>query len=339
MAAVELAPGELAGVRPSGGHGALWWVARRLAFCVVVIFLVTVIVFAATQALPADPAKAILGRQAANPAVLAAMREQLGLNQSLLGQYTGWLGRLLHGDLGVSLAAHVPVSELIGYRLVNSLALIALAALISVPASILLGAITAVRRDRMFDRLSLAAGMVLTSAPDFVVGMLLAMLLGTTVFTVLPAVALIPQGDSPFAHLDALALPVLALVLGVVAYLYRLVRAAMIDVLESDYVQMARLKGLPTRLVLRRHALPNAMVPAIQASALVFGYLVSGTIVIEVVFRFPGLGTALSDAINNRDLPTAQAISIVYALAIVLSNLAADMLTVLATPRLRAAGR
>lgn len=310
---------------------------RRLGFGVVVVFLVSVIVFGATQALPADPARAILGRQAANPAVLAALRAQLGLNRPLLAQYGDWLTRLVHGDLGTSLAAHIPVSELIGDRLVNSLVLLALAAAVSVPASILLGAVTAVRRDRMFDRASLAFGLVLTSVPDFVVGMVLAIVFGTTVFTVLPAVALIPSGDSPLAHLDALALPVITLALGVVSYLYRLVRAAMIDVLESDYVQMAHLKGLPMRLVMRRHALPNALVPTIQASALVFAYLVSGTIVIEVVFRFPGLGTALSDAINNRDMPTVQAIALIYALAVVVCNLLADVLTVLVTPRLRTA--
>jgi peptide/nickel transport system permease protein len=165
--------------------------------------------------------------------------------------------------------------------------------------------------------------------------MVLIILLSTTVFHQLPAVSLIPDGDFPLKHPKELVLPVVTLVIATVPYLYRLVRASMMDVLASDYIQMARLKGVPTSLVVRRHALPNALVPTIQASALVMAYLLGGTVVIEYLFRYPGLGSSLSEAISNRDLPVIQAIVLIFATGVVLLNLLADILTVLVTPRLR----
>lgn len=336
VAASAAVPAAAGTVRRRGGLG--WWIVRRLAAGVVVVLLVSVVVFAATQALPADPAEAILGR-GATPDRIAALRAELGLERGLVQQYLDWIGGLLGADLGRSLAANVPVGELIGDRLVNSLVLLGLAGMISLPLAVLLGALSAVRRDGIADRLGLGVSLVLTAVPDFVIGMTLVMVFATSVLTILPAVALIPAGSSPLAHPDTLVLPVATLVLAVVPYLYRLVRASMIDVLESDYAQMARMKGMPRGVVMRRHALPNALVPTIQASALVLGYLLSGTILVEYVFRYPGLGSALADAISSRDLPVIQAITLIYAVAVVAFNLLADVLTVLVTPKLRTAGR
>jgi len=168
-----------------------------------------------------------------------------------------------------------------------------------------------------------------------VIAMLLVVVLSTTVLHVLPAVAVIPPGSSPFLHPLEMALPVLTLILAVVPYLYRLVRATMIDVLESEYVAMARLKGVPERTVIWRHAIPNALIPVTQAAAVVLAYLLGGIVVVEFIFGFPGLGTLLTDAVGQRDLPVIQAVTLVIAAGVVLFNLAADLLTVLLTPRLR----
>ena len=212
-------------------------------------------------------------------------------------------------------------------------------AVIAIPLSILLGAATAMRRDGLLDRGTLLAALALTAMPEFVVGMLLVILLGTVVFPVLPAVALLPPGANPLAHPQELALPVITLVLAVVPYLYRLVRATMIDVLESEYVTMARMKGMPARIVLLRHALPNALIPVTQASAVIMSYLLGGIVVVEYVFRYPGLGTLLTEAIDSRDIPVIEAVTIALAAGVVLFNLLADILTVALTPKLRTGGR
>jgi peptide/nickel transport system permease protein len=312
-------------------HG---WVLWRLAAGVLILFAVSVLVFAATQALPGDPARAILGREA-TPERLSAVRAQLRLDEPLVSQYGRWAGGVLKGDFGTSLAAQVPVTELLGRRLGSSLALLAVAVAIALPLSLLLGTLMGLRRDGLFDKTFMLAGILLVALPEFVIGMALVMLLATTVFTLLPAVALIPAGDSPFAHPRQLVLPVLTLVLATVPYLSRLLRGSMIDVLESEYVHMARLKGMPERIIVLRHALPNAVAPTLQASALVLAYLLSGIVVVEYLFRYPGLGGALTDAVGNRDLPVIQAITLIFAAGIVGFNLVADVLTVYVTPRLR----
>ena len=299
-----------------------------------VVFAASLLVFFATQALPGDPAEAILGRQA-TPESLAHLRASLGLDQPVPIQYFEWVMSLATGDLGLSLSSQTPVSSVLGPALTNSLSLLFMSAVISVPLSIALGVMTAVRRDGLIDRGSMVGSLVLTAMPEFVIAMLLVVILSTTVLHVLPAVAVIPPGSSPFLHPLEMALPVLTLILAVVPYLYRLVRATMIDVLESEYVAMARLKGVPERTVIWRHAIPNALIPVTQAAAVVLAYLLGGIVVVEFIFGFPGLGTLLTDAVGQRDLPVIQAVTLVIAVGVVLFNLLADLLTVLLTPRLR----
>jgi peptide/nickel transport system permease protein len=323
----------------AAGFSGHLWILRRLAFGLVVLLVVSVVVFAATQALPSDPARAILGRDA-TPQSLANLRAQLGLDEPVVSQYFDWLGGILSGDLGTSLAAQQPVSELMSDRFFNSLSLVFISAAIAIPLSLLLGAITATRRDGLLDRFVLLMSLGLTALPEFVVGMILVILFATTVFTILPAVAAIPPGATPFEYPAEIALPVATLVLAVLPYLYRLVRGSMIDVLESDYVAMARLKGMPERIVTVRHVLPNALIPVIQGSALMMVWMLSGIVVVEFLFRFPGLGSLLTDAITNRDLPVVQAVVLTFAAAVVIFNLVADIITVYVTPKLRtAAGR
>jgi peptide/nickel transport system permease protein len=217
----------------------------------------------------------------------------------------------------------------------NSLWLLFLTAVISLPLSVFLGTLTAIRRDRLLDRSLLMISLGLTALPEFVVAMTLVILFSTTVLQVLPAVALFPPGESPILHPAEMVLPVLTLVLVVVPYLYRQVRATMIDVLESEYVTMARLKGVPESVVSRRHALPNALIPMVQASALILTYLLGGIVTVEYIFSYPGLGRLLIDAITNRDLPVIESVVLVFASGVVLFNLTADVLTIYLTPKLR----
>ena len=310
------------------------FIVRRLLLGLLTLFLVSLVVFAATQALPGDPARAILGR-GATPESLTALREQLNLNRSIPYQYTDWLGGLLVGDAGTSLAATRPVTELLGDRLLNSAFLVLCAALVSIPISIAIGAYAALRRDGAFDVSSSLITLVLAALPEFVVGVALIVLLATTVSNLLPAVSSIPPGTAPWADLEGLVLPTLTLVLAVTPYVVRIMRASMVEVLESEYVEMARLKGLPERRVVWRHALPNALGPTFQVIALNLAYLAGGVIIVEFVFNFPGIGGALRDAVSTRDLPVVQAIAMVIAAVYVLTNLAADIATILVTPRLR----
>jgi peptide/nickel transport system permease protein len=291
-------------------------------------------VFAATQALPGDPAQAILGRSA-TPASLAALRRQLHLDQSVLQQYWAWVTGLLRGNLGTSLAAQEPVTTLLGPKLVNSGALVLVSAVASIPLSILLGCWAALRREKIADTLSSNLLLVLAALPEFVVAVVLVILFATTVFHVLPAISAIPPGSGPWDDVSGLILPALTLVIAVAPYVARIMRASMIEVLESDYVEMARLKGLPERTVLARHALPNALGPVFQVIALNLAYLAGGIVVVEYVFNYSGIGSALQDAVVNHDLPVVQALAMLIAAVYVVLNLLADVATIMVTPRLR----
>ena len=317
--------------RPSGVWG---FILRRLLLGIVVLILVSILVFLATQALPGDPARAILGRSA-TPASLAALRRQLHLDRPVIDQYWTWVTGLLHGNFGTSLAAQEPVSTLLAPKLVNSAVLVALAAVLSIPLSIAIGAYAALKREKSFDQASSNLLLALAALPEFVVGLVLVILFATTVTHVLPAVSTIPPGSRPWNNWLALILPTLALVIAVAPYVARIMRASMIEVLESDYVEMARLKGLPERTVLIRHALPNALGPVFQVIALNLAYLAGGIIFIEVVFNYTGIGGAIAEAVNNHDLPVIQALAILIAAVYVLLNLLADVATILVTPKLR----
>jgi peptide/nickel transport system permease protein len=313
--------------------GVAGFILRRLLLAVVVLFLVSILVFGATQAL-GDPARAILGRDS-SPARLAALQAQLNLNHPIVSQYWSWLTGLFHGDLGSSLAANEPVTKVIGPRLVNSGALVLLAAVISIPLSIAIGSWAALRREKLFDKLSSTLLLALAALPEFVVAVVLVILLSTTVFHWLPSISTIPPGSRPWDHLKGLILPTATLVVAVAPYVARIMRASMIEVLESDYVEMARLKGLPERTVLIRHALPNALGPVFQVIAINLAYLAGGIVVVEFVFNYTGIGGALQDAVTNHDIPLVQALARIIAGVYVVLNLLADVATILVTPRLR----
>ncbi|HUA46239.1 MAG TPA: ABC transporter permease [Solirubrobacteraceae bacterium] len=311
---------------------------KRIALGILTLFLVSVVVFAATQALPGNAATAILGRNA-TPARVAALSRQLHLNESAFAQYIHWLGDILKGNLGISAATQEPVTHYISGRLANSGFLVLVSAIVAIPLSIMLGVWMAVRRDKPADQALSVGTLGLAALPDFVIGILLVLLLGTNVTHIFPPVSLVPPGEHAWDVPKAVVLPALTLVLAVTPYISRIMRASMVEVLESDYVTMARLKGLPNRTVIWRHAVPNAIVPAIQVSALQLAYMAGGVVVVEYVFAYPGIGSALIDAVGNRDVPVVQALTLIIAAVYVVVNVGADVLTILVTPRLRTAGR
>jgi peptide/nickel transport system permease protein len=296
------------------------------------------VVFAATQALPGNAAVAILGRNA-TPARVAALTRQLHLNESAFTQYTHWLRNILHGNLGISAATQEPVTKYISSRIANSAFLVLVSAIVAIPLSIVLGVLMAMRRDKPLDHALSITTLALAALPEFVIGILLVLLLGTNVTHLLPAVSLIPPGEHAWNVPKEVIMPALTLILAVTPYISRIMRASMVEVLESDYVTMARLKGLPNRTVIWRHAVPNAIVPAIQVSALQLAYMAGGVVVVEYVFSYPGVGAALVDAVGNRDVPVVQALTLIIAAVYVVVNLGADLFTIVATPRLRTASR
>jgi len=317
----------------SNWRGLAQFIARRVALGLLTLFIVSIIVFAATQALPSDPATAMLGKEA-TPESVAALTEKLGLDRPLLTQYTSWLGGIVLLDPGESFNAQVPILTYIGDRVGNSLFLLVLATVVSVPLSLLLGAVQARRRDRGFDQVSSFLTLGLASIPEFVVGVALVILFATRGVQLFPAVTQIGF-DRPWQHMDQMVLPTLTLVLGALPYISRVTRAALIEVLESDYVEMARLKGAPERTVLWRHAMPNSLGPVFQVIALNVAYFAGGVIVVEYLFNYPGIGGALQASVRVRDIPVIQFLVMVLATVYVVTNLIADVATILVTPRLR----
>lgn len=313
----------------------IWiWVLGRLGACVVVLLGVSIIVFAATTILPGDPARLILGPQATQSQI-DAVQQELGLNRPPIEQYFSWLTSLLSGDFGTSFSSKQPVGEMILQRGGNTLALVVLSGSLAIVIALVLGVVGAVQRDRMSDRITQTVLIVITSLPEFVIGLFVLILLSTTVLRVFPAVPVIPSGETAWTHLDQLVLPVLTLVLTVTPYLARLQRGTMIEVLDSEYVRMARLKGVTEHRLVWRHALRNSWAPFIQGSSVTLIYLVGGVVTIEFLFAYPGLGSALTAAVLSRDLPSVQAIVIVFATAYVLLNVAADVLTLVVSPHAR----
>jgi peptide/nickel transport system permease protein len=318
--------------------GWLPWLGGRLLAGLATIFVVSLIVFLATQALPSDPARVILGPDATEESVLTLQR-QLGLDRPVIEQYGAWAGKIINGDFGTSLDSGVSAGSLLGARLGNTLALLVAVLGLAIPLSFAIGVALAVRRDSRADRTAMTGLILVKALPSFTVAIALILLLSTTVLPILPAVSLLDPELSPFAQPLFLILPTATLVLTVLPFLARLIRAGMIETLESEFVVAARLRGVPEQRVIWRHAVPNALVPVIQGIAMTTRMLLGGALIVEVVFSYPGIGNALNAAIEMRDIPMIQAITLTTAVGVVLVNLLADVATVLVTPKLRTAHR
>jgi len=311
----------------------LRFIARRLLLSVVTLFIVSLVVFVGVELLPGDLASAFLGREA-TPTRLESLRVELGLDRPALERYLNWLGDAIQGDLGMSLARKEPIAELIGLRLRNTLLLGLTAGLVGLPLALVLGIIAGLTRDRRPDLWISTVALILMTLPEFVTATFLILLFAIT-WSIFPAVTIVPA-DAPIKEmLPNIVLPVVALAFVMVAHNLRMVRTNVIDVMASEYVQMATLKGVPRARVVLRHALPNALLPTINLVALYIAWLVSGVVIIEQVFNYPGIGTMMIQAVHDRDIPLVQGVVLVIAGAYVVLNLGADMLTMVLNPRLR----
>ena len=308
-------------------------IAKRVAFGFITIIVISVLIAIGIEALPGDLAQAILG-QAATPENVAAFRRELGLDKPLLERYLSWLGNLLQGDMGTSLANKREISDLIVTRLGNTLFLAATAAIVAVPLAVTLGIIAALYRETWFDKTISMATLSAISFPEFFVGYILIVLLAVE-FRVFPSISNVSPGMPFWAKIYAIGLPALTLILVCIAHMMRMTRAAIINLLMSAYIEMAHLKGMKRARVIVHHALPNALSPIINVIVLNLAYLVVGVVIVEVVFVYPGLGQLLVDSVSKRDLPVVQASGLIFASCYVLLNLTADVLSIIANPRMR----
>jgi len=309
------------------------YLLRRMGFILLTLVLASLIIFAATQLLPGDVAQVMLGKFATEQA-LANLREDLGLDRPAYVQYFDWLGRFLKGDWGRSMVSRQPVRPLIAARIRNSAMLAVVALFFYVPFGILLGVIAALRRERFLDQIISGFSMAFVGLPEFVTGLLFisAFAFG---LELLPANSSIAP-DASFAEaLPFLILPAVTVSLTGLGYVTRMTRASTIDVLSTEYVRAADLKGLSHRHVLVRHVLRNSLLPTVTVVAMGIGYLIGGLIIVEAVFGYPGLGRLIVYGIQRRDVILVQACSMVVVMVYSLSNLAADILYSILNPRIR----
>jgi peptide/nickel transport system permease protein len=322
-------------VRPDKApHPVLRLLARRIPLGIVSVVVASIIVYWATLILPGDAASAILG-QTATPERLQALREQLGLDQPAIVAFWGWASGFLHGDFGTSLAQQRDVWDIVAPRLLNSAALVVVVAILSTIIGVAGGLLAARRPDRPFDTVVSTGALVASALPEFVVGVFVVLVFSVGAFHWFPAISALPPGTYIWQQPQKLVLPVLTLLIVVTPYVFRMVRAATIEALASDYSEVATLKGTTSRRLLVRHALPNALPPTIQVVGLNLLYLAGGIVMVETVFTYPGVGLTLVSAISSRDVPLVQFLVVLLAVFYVVVNITADVAVLLATPRKR----
>ncbi len=322
-------------------------ILQRLALGLLTLLIVSLMIFCAVELLPGDFAEAILG-QGATPEAVAAIRAQLHLDESMVSRYFNWLGRAVQGDFGISFARLnfasnfgnstnidlITVADQIWPRFKNTLFLASVAACIAVPLSLIIGILAALYRNSIFDRIANVVTLTWISSPEFFVAYILILFLAV-LNPILPSLSNIFEDMSFGERLKGTLLPALVLTLVVSAHMMRMTRAAIINLLASPYIEMARLKGISPIRVILLHALPNALAPIINVIALNLAYLITGVVVVEVVFVYPGVGQLFVDSVKIRDIPLVQACCLIFAAAYILLNLLADVMSILSNPRLR----
>ena len=305
----------------------------RALLSLLTLLIVSAVIFAIIEVLPGDVASRILGRDA-TPESLALLREKLHLNDPAVMRYLRWLGGILQGDFGNALTSSRPITEILAPRVANTVLLSLYAFLIYMPLALIPALIQAVRRDRPVDHVFSVITLVLLSTPDFLLGTLL--LIGFVItIPVLPAISLVDESSTAIQYLRAMTLPAVTLAIVMAVYAVRMLRDNLIEVLDSEYVRMAELKGLPARAVLLRHALPNALVPTLNVTAINLGYLIGGVVIVERIFSYPGFGRLLVDSLQLRDVPLIEATVLIAAAVYIGANFLADLGAILLNPRLR----
>ena len=308
-------------------------IAQRLGLGLITLWAASVLIFAGTELLPGDLASSIL-QNSATPESLAEMRKELGLDRPALVRYGEWLGNAAVGDFGHSLASHRDVVEEITPRLKNTLFLAAYAAIIAVPLAVALGLMAAIWQGGIYDRLVNLVTLLTISVPEYLVGYILIKYLSVRMEW-FSSLANVTQDTGTSERIYLTFLPMVTLVLVVVAHMMRQTRASVLNIMASPYIEMAFLKGLPKWRVVVRHAFPNALAPIITVIALNLAYLITGVVIVEAVFVYPGLGQLMTDAVSKHDVPVVQACGLLFAAAFILLNMVADILAILSNPRLR----
>ena len=308
-------------------------VLQRIGIGLMTLLVVSVLVFAGTEILPGDVAEIVLG-QSATPENLAKLRAELGLDKPAYVRYFGWLGDMITFDLGVSKAGGASIGDLIGGRLYNTFFLGGIVAAIAVPISIFLGLLAAMYPGTWLDRVVTFGTLSLISVPEFFIATLCVLVLSVQLHW-LPAIAYMSGDETFFQLMRALLLPILVLVIVISAQMIRMTRAGILNVLHSPYIEMAILKGVPRARIILRHALFNAIGPIVNVIALNLAYLVSGVVIIETIFAYPGLAKLMVDGVQTRDLPLVQACAMIFCGTYVVLILTADIASILSNPRLR----
>jgi peptide/nickel transport system permease protein len=308
-------------------------VLQRLGIGIATLFVVSVIVFLITSILPGDVASIILG-QSATPETLAALRAQLGMDQPGYVRYFSWLGNMMTGDLGISKAGGATISSLIDSRIWNTLMMAGLVSLISIPISIALGLWAAMHPGTRLDRIVTFGTLSTISVPEFFIATIMVLIFAVKLKW-LPATLYLTGNESWTELLKAMAMPLITLVIVVSAQMIRMTRAGILNVMSSPYIEMAILKGVPRKRIILRHALYNAIGPIVNVIALNLAYLVSGVVIVETIFSYPGLAKLMIDGVQTRDLPLVQACAMIFCAVYVVLILLADIASILSNPRLR----
>lgn len=308
-------------------------ILQRIGIGLITLWAVSVVVFIGTEILPGDVAEIILG-QSATPETLAVLRAELGLDQPAPVRYVEWLRDMARGELGVSKAGGATIESLIGDRLANTLRLAAIVAAVSVPLSIAIGILAAAHPGTWIDRSVSFGTLGVISIPEFLTAILLVLLFAVQLGW-LPAIAYLRGDEGLWRQVQALALPVLTLTVAISGQMIRLTRATVLNILDSPFIEMAILKGVPRRRIVLRHALRNAIGPIANVVALNLAYLVSGVVIVETVFAYPGLAKLMIDGVQSRDLPLVQACAMIFCGTYVLLILLADIAAIVSNPRLR----
>ncbi|MBU0581611.1 MAG: ABC transporter permease [Alphaproteobacteria bacterium] len=308
-------------------------IAQRIALGILLLLAVSVLIFAGTQILPGDVAQSILG-QSATPESLANLRAELGLNDPAYVRYFNWLGGILTGDLGTALSSGQDIATSISGRLWNTLFLAFWAAAVSIPLAIGLGLLAVRYRNGWVDKLISGLALASTSFPEFFIGYLLVYFFAVK-WQIFPGISTVYDGMPFMDRMQAIALPAAVLTLVVLAHMMRMTRAAILNVMQSAYIETAELKGLSAIDVIRRHAFPNAIAPIINVVMLNLAFLIVGVVVVEVIFVYPGMGQYLVDHVSKRDVPVVQAVGLIFAAVYITLNIVADIGAIVANPRLR----
>ncbi|KJF72976.1 ABC transporter permease [Agrobacterium arsenijevicii] len=308
-------------------------IARRLVVMLTTLLIVSFIVFSATSLLPGDTATILLG-QSATPEAVAGLRTAMHLDDPALLRFVRWLFGLLHGELGTSYANNMAIADLIGPRFINSMKLAGITTVIAVPLALTLGISSAMLRGTLYDRAVTILTIGVISVPEFMIATL-AVLLFAVYLKWLPALSLVSEVHTLFDVLRVYAMPVITLTFVVSAQMIRMSRAAVIETLDTPYVEMALLKGAPRMRIVLRHALPNALGPIVNAVALSLSYLVGGVIIVETIFNYPGIAKLMVDGVATRDLPLIQSCAMIFCVGYLLLITTADIIAIMSNPRLR----